>query len=156
MPKQKILLPHNFSDYDHRALEFIIRTFTGRKDVEITLFNTYTPLPNVKDFIHEAQVLDKLKTNLNQLSQTIKEQESALNVVKQKLVDEGFHADQVRCVFKARKSDTAGEIINLAKAEHFDLIVINHKPGKITRLFTGSVFEKVIRSLKDAAICVVS
>ncbi|MFC1592088.1 universal stress protein [Thermodesulfobacteriota bacterium] len=153
MPKHKILLPHNFSDYDHRALEFVVRMFSH---ADITLFNAYTPLPEVKDFVHEAAILDKLKTNLNQLSNRIQGMETALNGVRQNLLDSGFKEDQVHCVFKERKTDTAGEIIDLARKEHFDLIVINHKPGKFTRFFTGNVFEKIVQSLKNTAVCVVT
>jgi len=154
MPRQKILLPHNFSDYDHRALDFVVKMFAHLEDIEVTLFNVYSPAPEIQDFVHEAQILDKLKKNLSQISGQIKGQENALDEVREKLIERGFKEDNVRCIFKARKTDTAGEIIALSRQEHFDLIVINHKHGKFTRFFTGNVFEKVINGLKDTAICV--
>jgi nucleotide-binding universal stress UspA family protein len=156
MALQKILVPHNFTDYDHRALEFVIRAFAHLKDVEITLFNAYTPLPEIASHVHEAQVLDKLKTSLDQLSHRIKEQKDALESVKDKLLQNGFSDDQVCCIFKPRKMDTASEIIALASAEHFDMVIINHRPGKITRFFTGSVYQKVVNALKETTVCVVT
>ncbi len=156
MPKQKVLVPHNFTDYDHRALDFVARTFAGVPEVEVTLFNAYTPLPQITAHVHEAAILDKLKSNLSQLSQKIKEHEKALNDVKQQLVQKGFADDQIRCIYRARKKDTAGEIMDLAAGEHFDLIVINHKPGKFARFFTGSVYHKLVNGIKDAAICIVN
>ncbi len=156
MAKKKILLPHNFSDYDHRALDFIINTFAHIEDVQVTIFNAYTPLPDIVGHVHEAPVLDKMKNSLNQLSQSIKQQEAALQEVKQTLLQNGFSEDQVVCVFKPRVKDTAGEIIEIARQEHFDLVVINHKPGKVTRFFTGSVYQKLVNSIKNAAICVVN
>jgi hypothetical protein len=156
MPKQKILLPHNFSDYDHRALDFIIRTFANSSDVEITVFNTYTPLPEISNHVHEAPVLEKLKTNLNHLSRQITEQKEALNKIKQDLLQKGFSDDHVRCLFIPRSKDTASEIINLSKSEHFDMIVLNHKPGKISRFFTGSLYQKVVGALKETAVCIIT
>lgn len=40
MASEKILLPYNFTGYDQRALDFVIRTFSHLKDVEVTLFHT--------------------------------------------------------------------------------------------------------------------
>ncbi len=156
MAKQRILLPHNFADYDHRALDFIIRTFSHHPEIEITLFNAYQPLPDIATQIHQAPILDKLKSNISALSQQIKEQEKSLQDARQNLINYGFTEDQVRYVFKPRKKDTAGEIIDLATKEKFDLIVINHKPGKATRFFTGSVYQKVVNTLKNTSVCIVT
>lgn len=43
MATQKILVTYNFTSYDQKALDFVIRTFVHLKDVEITLLNVYTP-----------------------------------------------------------------------------------------------------------------
>ena len=156
MGKLKILLPHNFTDYDHRALDFVIRTFAHLKEVELTLFNAHTPLPEIASHVHEAQIMDKLKANLNQLAHRINEQGDALKNIKNKLLQNGFSDDQVKCIFKPRKTDTAGEILALVSAEHFDIVVINHRPGKVTRFFTGSVYQKIVNSLKNVTVCVVT
>ncbi len=47
MASEKILLPYNFTGYHQRALDFVIRTFSHLKDVEVTLFHTYTPVPEI-------------------------------------------------------------------------------------------------------------
>jgi len=47
MPGQKVLLPYNFTVYDERALDFVIRILSSSKDAEITLFNAYTPAPEI-------------------------------------------------------------------------------------------------------------
>ena len=120
----------------------------------MSLFHTYTPVPEIE--IRENPVMDKLKDNLNYLSQRIKEQEAALNVAKHNLLENGFSKNQIRYIFKPRNKDIAGEIIDIALNGHFNLIVINRKPGKIARLFTGSVFNKVTSALKDITICLVT
>ena len=43
----RILLPYNYSPNDQKAIRFTIDAFAGRKDVRITLFHAYTPLPTI-------------------------------------------------------------------------------------------------------------
>ena len=153
MASQKVLVPYNFTNYDQKALDFVIRTLAPLKDVEVTLFYAYTPLPEIG--AADGPMMDKLKINLGYLSQKIREQESALKEAKQHLLENGFSENQVRYVFKPRNKDIAGEIIDLALDSLYDLIVINRRPGKVTRFFTGSIFNKVVSALKDVTICLV-
>lgn len=154
MATQKILLPYNFTNYDQKALDFVIRTFAHVEDVEVTLFNSYTSVPEIKT--NDSPIMDKLKGNLTYLSQRIREQEEGLKVAKRNLLENGFSEDQIHYVFKPRNKDIAGEIIDLASSGRYDLIVINRKPGKVTRFFTGSVLNKVASALKDTTICLVT
>ena len=48
MGTPKILLPYNFTNFDKKALDFVCRTFSDKKEAEITLFNAYTPVPTIK------------------------------------------------------------------------------------------------------------
>ena len=100
--------------------------------------------------------MGKLKGNLSYLSQQIMQQETELEAAKEKLIQGGFAQSAVETVFKPRKKDIAAEIIELATKEHFNVVVINHKPGKASRFFTGSVFSKVVSALKDVTVCIVS
>jgi hypothetical protein len=154
MASQRILLPYNFTNYDQKALDFVIRTFAHVEDVEVTLFNSYTSVPEIKT--NDSPIMDKLKGNLTYLSQRIREQEEGLKVAKRNLLENGFSEDQIHYVFKPRNKDIAGEIIDLALSGRYDLIVINRKPGKVTRFFTGSVLNKVASALKDTTICLVT
>jgi hypothetical protein len=154
MASQRILLPYNFTNFDQKALDFVIRTFADLKDVEVTLFNSYTSVPKIKT--NDSPIMDKLKGNLSYFSQRIREQEEGLKVAKRNLLENGFSEDQIHYVFKPRNKDIAGEIVDLALSGHYDLIVINRKPGKVTRFFTGSVLNKVASALKDTTICLVT
>jgi len=154
MDNQKILLPFNFTPNDHKAIAFVVRTFGGREDVELTVFYAYTPVPKIET--QDASVMGKLKGNLNYLSQKVMQQEAELKKVQEKLIQSGFGANRVKTVFKARKKDIAAEIVELAAREHSDVIVINHKPGKATRFFAGTVFSKVVNAVKDITVCIVS
>lgn len=154
MAIQKLLLPYNFTRLDQKALDFVIHTFGKLKHIEITLFNAYTAVPEIETA--STSVTSKLKESLSYLSQKISEQEAELEAVKQKLIENGFEDDLVHTVFQPRKKEVASEIIDLAAANNFDVIVISHKPGKATRFFTGSRYNKVISALRDVTVCVVS
>ncbi|MBW1848058.1 MAG: universal stress protein [Deltaproteobacteria bacterium] len=154
MTGERILLPYNFTNGDQKALDFVVRMFAHLEDVSITLFYAYTPMPNIR--MNDNTVMDKLKENLNYLSQKIKEQEVGLSAAKQNLIENGFSEDRIHYIFKPRKKDVAVEIIDLASSGNHDMIVMNRKPGKATRFFTGSVFNKVVSSLKNKTVCLVT
>ncbi len=154
MAIQKILVPYNFSKYDQKALDFVTRTFVHVEDAEVTLFAAYTPVPVIK--AREAPIMKKLSSSLVHLSQVNKEQESFLKEAAQKLVEAGFSAQRVHTVYNPRKKDIAVEIIALARDGNFNTVVLNDRPGKITHFFTGSVFNTVVKELKDVVVCVVT
>ncbi len=154
MAAQKILLPYNFTTLDQKALAFANSIFGHLEDVEITLFHAYTPLPEIE--AESTSVMGKLKGNLGYLSQKIVQQETELKAVAEKLLQTGFEQNRIHTVFKPRKKDIAAEIIELVTEDKFNVVVINHKPGKASRFFTGSVFSKVVSALKDTTVCIVS
>jgi nucleotide-binding universal stress UspA family protein len=154
MAIQKLLLPYNFTRFDQKALDFVINTFGKLEGIDVTLFNAYTPVPEIETA--GGSVTGKLKGSLTYLSQKISEQKTELNLIKQKLVENGFEEGLVHTVFQPRKREVASEIIDIATNNKFDVIVIGHKPGKATRFFTGSRYSKVIAALKGVTVCVVS
>ena len=66
MSSQKILVPYNFTAYDQKALDFIIQTFAHLEGVEITLFNTYIPAPEID--VRSTPMMEKLKGDISFLS----------------------------------------------------------------------------------------
>jgi hypothetical protein len=154
MVAQKILLPYNFTTLDQKALAFVNSTFGHLEGVEITLFHAYTPLPEIE--AESTSVMGKLKGNLGYLSQKIMQQETELKAVAEKLLQTGYAQNSIHTVFKPRKKDIAAGIIELVTKDKFNVVVINHKPGKASRFFTGSVFSKIVSALKDTTVCIVS
>jgi len=71
-------------------------------------------------------------------------------------LERGFSKDRIHTVFEPKKKDIAGDIVDLALKGRFNVVVLNRKPGKIARFFTGSVFNKVVTSLKETTVCIVS
>ena len=154
MATQKVLLPYNYTHHDQKALDFVIHTFGGIQNVAVTVFNAYTPIPEIET--EGTSVTSRLKGGLQYLLQQIKENEKALNVVKDKLIEGGLAENQVNCVFRPRKKDIASEIVDLVKSDKFDTIVLNRKHARGTRFFSSSTSHKVIINLKGVAVCVVS
>lgn len=154
MAARKILLPYSFSSYDQKSLAFVRDTFVHMQDVQITLFYAHTSMPDIE--MRGSPVMEKMKKELSYLSQQIIAHETELNDIKQQLVQNGFSSGQIEIAFKPKKKEIAAEIIDLAERGGFDTVVLHHKPARMTRFFTGTVFNKVVSTLKDKTICVVS
>jgi nucleotide-binding universal stress UspA family protein len=155
MDAQRILLPYNFSPNDQKALAHVIRTYGSLENIDVTIFHAFTPLSEIEASDHQSAAA-KLKRRLSYLTQELTEREMALQEVRQYLIGKGFDKDHVRYVFKSRKGEVAAAIVEQTQEEHYDVIVLNHKPGKVTRFFTGSVFAKVVTALRDITVCIVS
>jgi hypothetical protein len=84
------------------------------------------------------------------------EKEAELKKIKEDLLDNGFRDDQVDYVFKARTKDIGGEIVDMVLKESYDTIVLSHKPRKFTRKFTRKVHDKLLESLQDTTITIIT
>lgn len=151
---QKILLPYNFTPLDKKAVDFVIEAFSHLTSAQITIFKAYTPLPRVE--ASDSLGTGKLRESLAYLTNRQASQELELNDVRQKLISKGFDEQRLRTIFKPRKKDVTGEILDLHLANRFDVIVLNRKQSKIARFFSGSISHKLIMALKDTCVCVVS
>jgi hypothetical protein len=154
MAGQNVLVPYNFTANDQKALDFVIRTFAHQENAEITLFNAYTPPPQID--MRGSPIMEKMASNLNYLTRKMHEQEVGLKSAKETLVKNGFSEKQVHYVFSPISKDIAGDIADFCMKERFDMLVLNRKTGKVGRFFTGSVFEKVVTALKDTIVCIVT
>lgn len=154
MAIQKILLAYNFTSLDQKAIEFVTSAFAHVGGIEITVFHAFTAVPDIDT--EASLVTGKLKGSLSYLSQQIMQRENDLKAVTEKLTLNGFAADRVHAVFRPRKKDIAGEIISLYRDTKFDVIVLSRKATRVTRFFSGSVSSKVLMTLKDTTVCIVS
>ena len=154
MAIKKILLAYNFTRLDQKAVDFAIDTFAHLKDAKITIFNAYTPVPEIETF--DTSVTGKLKSSMTYLIQQIAQRESELNGVRELLLRGGFAEGQINTEFRPRKRDIASEIIDLARTNNYDVVLLNRKHARVTRFFSGSVSHKVVMTLKDTTVCIVS
>lgn len=92
MVTPRILLPYNFTTYDEKALDFVIKTFAKQKDARITLFNTYTTIPELD--IKESPVLAKMRGGMVSLAAELREKEAGLKSTKGFLLENGFQMNK--------------------------------------------------------------
>lgn len=151
---QKILLPYNFTPLDQKAVDFAIEAFSHLKSVEITIFKSYAPIPKIE--ASDASGTGKLKESLDYLTNRLATREAELTNVRQKLAAKGFDETRIKTIYKPRQKDVASDIIDLHMYNRFDVIILNRKQARIARFFSGSISNKIITSLKDTTVCVVS
>jgi hypothetical protein len=154
MDKKKVLVPYNFTNYDEKALDFVTRRFADDKGVEVTLFNGYTPVPKIE--LRNSLIMEKISSNLAYLQQKIYEHETGIKQAREKLIQNGFSSNRIHYIFRALNKDVAQDIVGLVLDKGFDVVVLNRNPGKITRFFTGSISNKVMKSLKKVDVYVVT
>jgi hypothetical protein len=152
MAKKRVLLPYNFTPYDERALDFVINTFADEKDIQITLFHAYTPLPEVD--ADEIPEMRKMARGMSFLSQELSKKEDGLKSAKEFLTENGFSNDQVDYIFKKKVKSIADEIIETATKDRHNILVFSRQSGKVTRFFARSVHNRVLSILKDVTVCI--
>ena len=154
MAIQKILVAYNFTHLDQKAIEFVTSTFAHLDGVEITFFHAYTPIPEIET--QASNVTGKLRTSLSYLSQQIMQRENEFKAIIENLSKKDLANSQIHTIFRPRKKDIASEIMNLNRDTNFDVIVLNRKASRVTRFFSGSVSHKVLMTLKETTVCIVS
>jgi hypothetical protein len=97
-----------------------------------------------------------MQQNIRALQQRNQDREARLKGKVDALIEAGFQRDQVHTVFQPRKRDVAGDIVETARARKCEVIVLNRKPGKISRFFTGSTHSRVVSGTDNATVCIVS
>jgi nucleotide-binding universal stress UspA family protein len=154
MAIQKILVAFNFTHLDQKAIEFVTSTFAHIDGIEITFFHAYTPIPEIET--QASNVTGKLRTSLSYLSQQIMQRENDFKAIIENLSKKDLANSQIHTIFRPRKKDIASEIMNLNRDTNFDVIVLNRKASRVTRFFSGSVSHKVLMTLKETTVCIVS
>lgn len=154
MEKQKVLIPYNFTEIDRRALDFVIRTYTVCDGCTVTLLHIYVPLPKIET--EYSTVMGRLTSSMHYLTRELNEKETDLNKARRYLQEGGFSEKQVDLIFKPRSKQIADEIVEIVQSEGYDVVVLNCRPYRITRAFAQSVHNKVIASLRNVTVCIVT
>lgn len=150
MDDNSILVPFNFTQNDYKSLDFVIQRYGQEKNVEITLFHAYTPVPKID--VNSKTIMNRLAENLSYLHQKINDLEEVFNQAKERLVRAGFPRDKIHCKFNPLKDDVARDIIKMAKSGGFTTIILNHNPSKIKGFFTTSTSKKILKSLPGIGV----
>ncbi|MCK5345056.1 MAG: hypothetical protein KAR20_16715 [Candidatus Heimdallarchaeota archaeon] len=142
----KILIPYNFTMNDKKSIDFVGHTYAKQKEVEITLFHAFTPVPEIDP--RNNPIMDKVIRNTAYLRGQQEAQKNALEAGRRKLMDYGFDDHQIHCLYTAVRRDIADDIIWLLKTEKFDVVVLNRNPGNIINYFSRSISKRVARHVE--------
>ena len=154
MSTRKILVPYNFAVLDKRTITFVIETFAGNPNVEVTLLHVFVPPPEIDT--RKTAVAKKMKRNLSYFSRTINDKKVELEQVAARLREAGFATDRVSCQIRARRKALSAELVDAVREGPFDVVVLSHTPGQVSRLFKGNTFSQVVHALVDTTVCIVS
>ena len=154
MAIQKILVAYNFTSLDQKAIEFVTNAFAHIDGAEITFFHAYSPIPEIET--QASEITGKLKSSLSYLSQKVIEQEEEFKSTIMDLSKNDLANCRIQTIFTPRKKDIASDIISLSRETNYDVVVLNRKGSRVTRFFSGSVSSKVLMTLKETTVCIVS
>lgn len=154
MVGKRILVPFNFTDYDERALHYVIRTFADQERVFITLLHVYTPLPELDGY--SSPSLGRLKTTIASMWQEVREKERDLKRVKEDLLENGFHENQIDYQSKPGTKNIGAEIVEAARNGNYDIVIISQKPGKASRAFRRKVHDALLSELVNTEIVIIT
>ncbi len=152
MAELKILVSYNFTANDEKALNFIIDTFSNRKDVQVTIFNTYTPFAEID--VKENPELGKMRDGMVFLANELREKEEGLKSLKASLIQKGFSDNQIDYNLKKKTKPVSDEIIDTVLQGGYNVLVLSHLASKVTRFFARSVHNKALSVLKDVTVCI--
>ena len=142
----KILIPYNFTPNDEKSIDFVGQRYSRRKEVDITLFHAFIPVPKIDN--RNDPIMDKVTRNTAYLRLQQDEQRNALEAARKKLVDYGFSAQRIKCLYMPVRKDVADDIIWLWKTEKFDAVILNRNPGNIINYFSRSISKRVTRHIE--------
>ncbi|MCP4673228.1 MAG: hypothetical protein GY857_18205 [Desulfobacula sp.] len=145
----RMLIPYNFTRNDEKAVHFVGKRYNRKKEVEITLFHAFVPVPEIN--VKNNPIMEKMKPTVSYLYQKQEEHKQALEKVKKTLINHGFASDHVHCLFQPVNRDIAADIIQLWKLAKFDIVVLNRNPGNIINYFSRSTSKRITR-YNDGAI----
>jgi len=154
MAGPKVLIPYNFTRHDEKCVDFAIQRYGASQTARITIFHAYIPVPEVE--ISDKTVMGRLAGSFTYLHQKISECDEVLKRVAQRMVAAGFSPEQIHTVFKRQEKEAAAEIVDAAREGGCETIILNRRPGAVSKFFTPSVSKKVSLALRDLEIIIVS
>ncbi len=155
MQEKKVLVPHNFTEQDEKALDYTTRIFARRPETVITLFHLYTPLPRTDKL--EPGIKDARSNTAALIKQNIRDKEQELQKLAQTMVQSGLNPDQIKIKLKARRKSVGKELLEVVEQGAYDTVVVSVNRAKSPRrLFGENVYDTLLSYLKETEILIVA
>lgn len=134
---EKVLITTDFSEAAKRAVDFAATELMEESEVHLLSVATDWVVPPVlHEYIPDPQQVEKFRADIKTQVQN----------KLQELVKVKFKSKNVKAVSLLSDKPVAQEIVDYAKANAFDLIIMStHGRGAIGTMFLGSVVSKVIK-----------
>jgi len=145
MTDYKVLVPFNLAVDDDRSLDVVTRLFLNKENAVTTLFFACNPVPDLD--VRKNPYMERMAQNLAYRRQLLRDQESSLEDVKNRLVERGFPHGRVKTLFRPLKKGVAQDIIFLVRDKGFHAVVLTRNPGNLAGFFTRSVSARVAKNL---------
>ncbi len=154
--KKKILLAVDGSNMSTATVEYVARIMSP-VETEVVLFHVFSKIPeSFWDFNREPELdfwMNKIKIQEQEHEQAVK---NFMEHARQLLLDSGFREQNVVINTQNRVMGIARDIVAEA-GKNYDMLVMGKTGmGQAEGVTVGSVANKVIGSLKDLPVCVVS
>ena len=149
-PVQMVITPVDGSENAIRSLNYLNLYFSALPDMKVVLLYILPTLPPMlvdeckKDRV-AAQKLKAVEQKNAQMAEKI------LAEAKDKLLGNGFRADQVETVYRPKEKDTARDICRWAENKRADAMLVNTRGrSRLEAFFMGETARKV---LEFARVC---
>ncbi|MBU0988245.1 MAG: universal stress protein [Proteobacteria bacterium] len=146
----KVLMALDSSENAMQAVNFVADTLGGF-DFKITLFHA---IRGSQDFSTGIANLFLPKESSEEAEKTISD---AFEQAKQRLIDKGFKPEQITTKIVSGVSSRAGAVVEEARAGDYRTIVIGRRGlTKVQEFFMGRVSKKIIQTIRNRAVWVVT
>ncbi len=156
----KLLIALDSSEGAWRAVEYVAETFGKTPGVQVTLLHILSGLPPA--YWDDGHVLqEKEREARNRLVARWQQEQEKLwqdlvNKALQRLTAAGLAKGALTNKFKPKYYDVSDDILDEAKTEGFDTIVMGRRGlGKAKALLLGSVTRKGVDNAKGCAVAIV-
>jgi len=147
----KILVCIDGSESSQKALEEAAVIAQGCNVVEVSLIHVYDPSINATFPFTETISAEQLKNFEIMMEEQKKERKKLLSKVSKFLKDKNIKSRTI-----LEEGNPSHTIVNVAKDEGFDMIVIGSRGlGGLKKFFLGSVSNAVVQEAEDCSVLVV-
>jgi len=153
MFRKRILIPYNFKPRDEKSIHYAIRSFAGDKSVYISLLHLHAPISKIGAFSLGKNELIK---TLGKKITDFRQKEDEFFKLKELFLENNFTEEQVDIIFQPKQESIAKDIVNLVKDKNYSTVILNRAPGKRIVTFGESVSIKLISSLKEKEIIILT
>lgn len=153
---KKVLIAFDESENAMRAVNFVAENFAG--DSNITLFSVLEDSQALCE-MHSPELTPYFKSQ-QQAFCTLEDKkreliEKAVESARRSLIDSGFEPDQVKTKTKKRTGSIAKDIIAEAGAGYDTVVLGRRGVSAVQDFLFGSVSQKVLNGIKNAAVVTV-